>query len=186
MKDLETKIKIAILEQTKIVDLLTENKSIEIDNFPIVIKQTRKQNYRALCHKNKIEIFVPLKMSAQQQKEIPIILMHEYFHLCIDQNASLTLIMSDFIDKNKLFFRKFYSSRLSPWIVLHELIVSSFVPEGYLGQKMGYDINYKEKTKLGKARLIVGQKMYSLAKKYIDKKIPIDHKYIKAIVNVLN
>jgi hypothetical protein len=51
---------------------------------------------------------------------------------------------------------------------------------------MGYDINYKEKTKLGKARLIVGQKMYSLAKKYIDKKIPIDHKYIKAIVNVLN
>ncbi len=69
---------------------------------------------------------------------------------------------------------------------MHELVVSSFVPEGYLGQEMGYDIDYKEKTKLGKARLIVGQKMYSLAKKYIDKKAPIDRKYIQTIINVLS
>ncbi len=112
MKEQEAKIKKTILKQCKVIDLLTQNNTIKINSFPVVIKRTKEPNYSALCHKNKIELFIPLKMTDQQTKELPIILLHEYFHLCIDQSPSLTLIMKSLIDKNKDFFVKLSSSRL--------------------------------------------------------------------------
>ena len=113
MKNLKEFLNKPLLKHSKAIDFLTKNNSVKTKDIPVAVSKTKEVNYSALTCKNKIKLFIPLKPTEQQLKEIPIILLHEYLHLCIDQNKNLTSIMKALIEENKSFFKKFSYAKFS-------------------------------------------------------------------------
>jgi hypothetical protein len=73
-------------------------------------------------------------------------------------------------------------------IFLEELLISSFIPEGYLSEKY-FDNKiapYTSKPKgLLKWRKFVAFKLYQIAKRYINNTQQIDEKYLNSLIGII-
>jgi hypothetical protein len=76
---------------------------------------------------------------------------------------------------------------IQPWHSLEELLVSSFVPEGYLKEKyfnlVVKPINPKNLSNFVSARQYAGYKMKELAKSYMETEKLIDVGYLEILLN---
>ena len=115
------------------------------------------------------------------------ILAHEFFHLILKENKIFTAQISKIAGENAKLFTKL-SEDIPNRIFLEELIISSFIPEGYLSKKY---LNAKFPAFTSKPedllswRKLVAFKSCEIAKNYINNTKQIDKKYLEHIVNIL-
>ncbi|MDP2947015.1 MAG: hypothetical protein Q8N88_02785 [Nanoarchaeota archaeon] len=119
-------------------------------------------------------------------KFLILVLAHELFHLILRKNKNLIRKIIKYIKPNQLIFQKIKEERLLPRIILEELIVSSFIPEGCLSKKY-FNMPIKKISKFLYDDLIdwrryVAYKMQKSAQTYLKNERIIDDKYIKEIV----
>jgi len=115
------------------------------------------------------------------------ILTHEFFHLILRENKNLFSKISEIAEQNKNLFTKL-SSGVPNRIFLEELLISSFIPEGYLNEKY---FHTKVTTHVVKPknllawRKFVAYKLCQITKKYINNNQQIDDKYLKDLTEVI-
>jgi hypothetical protein len=120
-----------------------------------------------------------------------LIIPHEIFHLIIWKNKTLTLKMDRLAEDNSEKLKKINFENWEIHMILEELLISSFIPEGYLAEKfLGTDVQKKAQKEIMKnhrecflcERYKSAYKLYPFAKKYVENKKKIDSRYLKAII----
>ncbi|MDO8443415.1 MAG: hypothetical protein Q7S78_00190 [Candidatus Azambacteria bacterium] len=136
--------------------------------------------------KSFINIEIPLGLEVPNGFFPISILAHEFFHLMLRKNKSLFLEIEKITQENeKLFVR--LSKGMPSRMFLEELLVSSFIPEGYLSEKY---LNTKSPVAISNPkdllswRKLVAFKSREMAKNYIDNIQQIDKKYLEHIVDI--
>lgn len=116
------------------------------------------------------------------------VLVHEFFHLILKENKKLVFQISKVAEENARLFAKISKNHVPNRMFLEELLISSFIPEGYLSEKyLGIKINaYTLKPKdLLDWRKVVAFKLQDTAKKHIESNRKIDKRYLKHIINII-
>ncbi len=116
------------------------------------------------------------------------IITHEFFHLILKKNKTLSFQVSEVAKKNAKLFTKVSKNYVSGRMFLEELLISSFVPDGHLSEKyLSIKVNiYTQKPKdLLDWRRLIAFKLQDEAKRYIKSKRRIDKKYIKYILGII-
>ncbi len=115
------------------------------------------------------------------------VLAHEFFHLMLRENKNLFLKITNFAKENDKLFTKL-AEGMPNRIFLEELLISSFIPEGYLSEKyFNTKVIFhtsKPKDLLGWRRF-VASKLYQAAKKYTNDARQIDENYLKGLIKVI-
>jgi len=115
------------------------------------------------------------------------ILEHEFFHLILRKNKKLLFQINNIVKENDKLLRKI-SNGMSNRMVFEELLVSSFIPEGYLNEKYFNQkvtpFTYKPKDLL-EWRKFVAYKFYKTSKRYVDDNIVIDENYLKDLIELV-
>lgn len=115
------------------------------------------------------------------------ILAHEFFHLILRENKALFSKISNIVEKNKKLFTKL-SGEMSNRMFLEELLISSFIPEGYLGAKYFRSRTVTNVTKpntLLMWRRFIAHKLNQTTKYYVNNARQIDEKYLKNIIKAI-
>lgn len=116
------------------------------------------------------------------------ILAHEFFHLMLRKNKNLFLKITEIAKENEKLFTKL-GKGMPNRIFFEELLISSFIPEGYLSEKyLGIKVNthlLKPKDLLDWRR-IIAYKLQFTVKKYIDNTKQINEKYLKNLIEIIN
>jgi len=115
---------------------------------------------------------------------------HEFFHILISKNKKIKKEISMMVTKEKERINNVNKNfGLSNQMFLEELVLSSFIPEGYLLEKyskININKNYKDninsKDKLRVLRLYIADKMRDVAKEYVEDNKVIDKNYIEKII----
>jgi len=134
-----------------------------------------------------IVVEIPLDLKAPNNFFPLAVLGHEFFHLMLRKNKSLFLKITNIAKKNDKLFTKL-SKGISSRIFLEELLISSFIPEGYLSEKY---FNTKVVIRISKPkdllswRKFIAFKLYQTAKKYTDNIRQIDENYLKDLISVI-
>ncbi len=115
------------------------------------------------------------------------VLAHEFFHLMLRKNKNLFLKITKIVKENEKLLTTL-AEGMPNKIFLEELLISSFIPEGYLGEKyFNMKVVFytsKPKDLLGWRRFIAF-KLYQKTKKYIDNNRQIDENYLKDLIGVV-
>lgn len=115
------------------------------------------------------------------------VLAHEFFHLSIRKNKTLTLIIIALAQKNNSLIAKM-ADGMPNKMFLEELLVSSFIPEGYLGKRYFNakisPIKQRPKTLL-QWRKFVASHLCQMAQTYINSRRAIDEQYLKTILKII-
>jgi len=136
-------------------------------------------------------ITIEFNKSLKVEKEFLImVLAHEIFHLMLRKNKKLMQKISEHSKSNKSILIKIKEQGLSFKMILEELIVSSFIPEGYLSKKYFNKSIKKVSNKFSQNDLIdwrryMAYKMRGYAQLYSNKKNTIDNAYIDKIINLI-
>ena len=115
------------------------------------------------------------------------VLVHEFFHLILIKNKKLFSVITKITKENEKLFTKL-SKRMPNRLFLEELLISSFVPEGYLSEKYLYtkvSSCIRKPTDLLTWREFVAYKLYQTAKKYTNENREIDEEYIKNLIELI-
>ena len=131
-----------------------------------------------------------LKTSAKNLFPLAIF-CHEIFHLEIRRNHGLYQLIKKTAGENSNLIKEVGYKNGNPSMILEELIVSSFIPEGYLGQKY-YSLSLKKISgdikpskdllQFSKTRKQCAYIMRDIARKYTINKRPIDKNYIDELI----
>ncbi len=123
------------------------------------------------------------------------ILAHEFFHLILKKNHQLWEKIKKVTEKNSEIINLVNYGTKNTYLVLEELIISSFIPEGYLAEKyLGIEVVKITNERLAKTenildfsqtRKICAYHMYGWSKKYTEGKIPLDNAYLESLIEVL-
>ncbi|MBU1255889.1 MAG: hypothetical protein ABII95_02080 [Patescibacteria group bacterium] len=116
------------------------------------------------------------------------VLAHEFFHLILKQNKNLVLRINQIVEENRGLFEKLSKGDILDKMFFEELLVSSFIPEGYLSKKY-FDLKiatdiFSSKDLLDWRRS-VAFKMQQTAKKYISNARQIDKEYLEQLITVI-
>lgn len=115
------------------------------------------------------------------------VLAHEFFHLALRKNKNLFLKITETAQENEKLFTK-PGEGMPNRIFLEELLISSFIPEGYLSEKY-FDNKIAPRVSkpkgLLKWRKFVAFKLYQTAKKYINNTQQIDEKYLNSLIAII-
>jgi len=115
------------------------------------------------------------------------VLAHEFFHLMLRKNKNLFSKICNTVKGNKKLFTKL-SEGMPNRIFFEEMLISSFIPEGYLGEKY---LNTKVVAYNSKPRYLLAWRksiafsLYQTAKEYISNDKQIDKNYIQHIIEVI-
>lgn len=115
------------------------------------------------------------------------VLAHEFFHLILRKSKEISLQINSITQENELLLIRL-SKGMPPRLFFEELLVSSFIPEGYIGEKNFHRRNYISKSKpkdLLSWRRFVAYSLRSKSKEYVESKRIIDREYLESIMNVL-
>jgi len=133
-----------------------------------------------------VEIPANLKTPMNNYFAISVI-VHEFFHLLLRNNKKLFTLICNTALKNKTALAKL-SDGMPERIFLEELLISSFIPEGYLSNKYF-------KTKIPRAdksedgllawRKFIAAKLRPLSKNYVDNLMEVDKKYINNLMAIV-
>ncbi|OGM94975.1 hypothetical protein A2524_02885 [Candidatus Wolfebacteria bacterium RIFOXYD12_FULL_48_21] len=115
------------------------------------------------------------------------VLIHEFFHLLIRRNKILFSTIATLAQKDSSLITKI-AGGIPNRIFLEELLVSSFIPEGYLS-KQYFDtkipsIKPRPKTLL-QWRKFIASNMYQMARTYINSHLAIDKRYLNTIIKII-
>jgi len=140
---------------------------------------------------NKSFIVVEVASSSETPNRLSAIsiLAHEFFHLILRGNKNLLSQINKIAEENKKILTKL-SIGISPRMFLEELLISSFIPEGYLGKKhFSNKINIcrtiKNSNNLLEWRRFIAYKLKQTAKKYVNEAKQIDEQYLIALMKVI-
>ena len=119
-----------------------------------------------------------------------MVLGHELFHLILRENKKLMQKISKYTKFNEPILTRIKEKNLSSRLILEELIISSFIPEGYLSKKyFNKPIKRTSTEFLGNDlidwRRYIAYKMQRCAQLYFGKKQIIDDTYINKIINLI-
>lgn len=134
-----------------------------------------------------IVVEIPLNLKAPNDFFPLSVLAHEFFHLILRKNKNLFSKIGETTENNKKLFTKL-SGGMPQKLFLEELLISSFVPEGYLSKKY---FNTKITTcaakpkSLLKWRKFIAFKLEKVAKAYVDNSWRIDEKYLKNLIRAI-
>ncbi|HOK00434.1 MAG TPA: hypothetical protein PLE40_00630 [Candidatus Pacearchaeota archaeon] len=134
-----------------------------------------------------IVVEIPLDLKVPNNFFPLAVLTHEFFHLTLRKNKNLFLKITNIAEKNDKLLIKI-TGNIPNKIFLEELLISSFVPEGYLSEKYfntkvaSYNLTPKD---LLEWRKFIAYKFYQKAKKYIDNNWQIDENYLKDLIEVI-
>ncbi len=134
-----------------------------------------------------IVVEIPLNLKVPNNFFPLAVLAHEFFHLMLRKNKNLFLKITNIAKENDKLFTKL-AKGMSNRIFLEELLISSFIPEGYLSEKYFNTkiVPHTSKPKdLLRWRKFVAFKLYQVAKKYINDTQQIDEKYLKDLMVVI-
>lgn len=134
-----------------------------------------------------IVVEIPLGLKAPTIFFPLAVLAHEFFHLMLRENKNLFLEITKIAKENDKLLTKL-TEGMPNRIFLEELLISSFIPEGYLGEKYFNTkvISYTSKPKdLWGWRKFVAFKLYQVAKEYIDDIRQIDENYLKDLIGII-
>ena len=115
------------------------------------------------------------------------ILAHEFFHLILRKNRRLFQMINAIAKQNEKLISK-ASKETPPRIFLEELLVSSFIPEGYLREKyLNLKVLHPQKKPkdLLSWRQFVAIKLYDIAKNYVENQRLLNYNYLKKLVETL-
>jgi len=136
---------------------------------------------------NFIVVEIPLGLKVPNNFFPLAVLAHEFFHLILRKNKKLFLKITNIAkEKDKLFTK--LAEGMPNRIFLEELLVSSFVPEGYLSEKYFNTkvVSHTSKPKdLLRWRKFIAFKLYQMAKKHIKDTRQIDENYLKDLIGVI-
>jgi len=134
-----------------------------------------------------IVVEIPFGLKAPDNLFPLAVLVHEFFHLMLRENKNLFLKITNITRENDKLFTKL-AEGMPNRIFLEELLISSFIPEGYLSEKCFNTkiISHTSKLKdlLG-WRKFVAFKLYQSAKKYINNARQIDGNYLKDLIGII-
>ncbi|MFH1145807.1 MAG: hypothetical protein V1707_02490, partial [bacterium] len=136
---------------------------------------------------NFIVVEIPYRLKLPSNLFPVHVLAHEFFHLMLRKNKNLFFKINKIAKDNEALFTKL-SIGMPNRIFFEELVISSFIPEGYLSKKHA-DFKFaaapvKPKDLLS-WRKFVAEKLHPTAKKYINNALPIDAKYLKNLVRII-
>ncbi len=115
------------------------------------------------------------------------ILAHEYFHLILRKNKKFILEKNRIVRKNNKLLTKL-AKRMPANMFFEELLVSSFIPEGYLGKKhlkIKIGTLTQKPRKLLEWRRWVAYKTKNRVKKYADNNKKIDREYLSDLIKII-
>lgn len=139
------------------------------------------EEYQAWSFKN----IIILECSGYNKKinDIYNIFLHECFHILLKKNKNLFNKFSSIIKSNQNIAGK--NKEFKIWgaeIIFEEALISSFLPEGYLGQKIGLDGQKdNKKDSLERLRNFCQSAMFNMARDYAEKSRKLDEKYFLEI-----
>ncbi len=122
------------------------------------------------------------------------IFLHECFHILFKKNKKLFSVFKSIINKNRRLLRGTKFAKWTPEIVFEEILISSFLPEGYLSEKnLGINSRASARKELlkenadnfSKLRNFCALYLYNLAKEYCDKNKPLDKFYLEKAIECL-
>ncbi len=117
------------------------------------------------------------------------ILAHEFFHLILRADKRLMLQIDKISKKNTGLLSRLSKGLIPNRMFLEELLVSSFIPEGYLSEKyLHIKTTSNNPSKPGNLlawRRLVASQMRDTVKKYMDDDKKIDERYLKLLVEVI-
>jgi len=138
--------------------------------------------------KSFVVIEIPLA-AIPSQTLFPVgIVAHEILHLLLRKNIRLFTELKNLAKDNAKLWLKTSDLPISPENFLEELLVSSFVPEGYLGEKY---LQHKIKrlvmlpNDLLDWRRLIAYHMRTIARNYAEKNKAIDLKYMEYLLEVI-
>lgn len=133
-----------------------------------------------------VEIPIHLKVS---NNLFPLgVLAHEFFHLMLKNNKNIVLQINQIVEKNQILLTRSSKECISNKMFFEELLISSFIPEGYLGKKyfsVKSIVNFSNPENLLIWRKLVAFKMHQIAKKYINNNRQVDEEYLKQLLKVI-
>ncbi len=140
---------------------------------------------------NKYDLVLEYLQCTKKSEEdfLLLILLHEIFHMNVRENKNLINIIRGTADKNKKILAGFYED-LRPQQILEELLISTFVPEGYLAQLLLHkpiDVEKQLQRKHGKISLVSARRfcafrLKKMAQEYSDRKLPLDKRFLRLLV----
>lgn len=135
-----------------------------------------------------IVVEVPVRLKPSRNLFPLGILAHEFFHLTLRKNKKLMSQINGIAEKNEKLFAKLSDGHISNRMFLEELLMSSFIPEGYLSEKY---LNIKITARASKARnllawrKLIAPRMYNVAREYVNDKRQVDKKYLGSVVEII-
>lgn len=184
------------LFQQSILELkkLSGIKNFTISKIPIYLISDPTSNDEAINawfswapKESFIVVEIPLGLKVPNNFFPLAVLAHEFFHLMLRENKNLFLEITKIAEENYKLLTKL--AECMPYrIFLEELLISSFIPEGYLGKKYFNTkvISCTSKPKdLLRWRKFVAFKLYQTVEKYINDNRQIDEDYLKDLMKII-
>ncbi len=116
------------------------------------------------------------------------VLTHECFHLALKRNRTLARTLEMVAAQNSALFKASLKEDMPPRMFLEELLLSSFVPEGFLSEQY-FNIAIKRFSRKPKDlldwRRCVAFKIKEVAEQYIHNSQQIDKRYLNCIVDII-
>jgi hypothetical protein len=142
----------------------------------------------------KTDIVLEYSGSINSEKNIflNLVILHELSHLAVNKNRGLKNLIKKIAENNKNKIEKVFEF-LPAEKTLEELIISSFVPEGYISKyffkknikKITNYKNTKNQTNFTLLRQFCAYKMKIPAKEYLENNKKINKEYIQKVVNLI-
>jgi len=129
-----------------------------------------------------IVVEIPLGLKTSTSLSPLGILAHEFFHLILRRKTGFMLQINKVAEKNAKLFAELSAGRVPNRIFLEELLISSFIPEGYLSEKhLGIKFApYTSKPKnLLTWRKLLASQLHKITRRYINGTRQIDREYLK-------
>lgn len=177
----------------KLCNLTKQQMPKEIE-LKLILSSNNKEESQGWSYKN----IVILECSGWPIKKIKYltngIFLHECFHLLIKRNKKICSLIKSFNKKNSHLFNKLNLREWEKEILLEELIISNFVPEGCLSKKiLKKDQEKKDRRIISKKhwenfsflRNFCALNLWEISKKYIEKNNSIDEFYLKKTIECI-
>ncbi|MDD4762019.1 MAG: hypothetical protein PHZ25_03295 [Candidatus Pacebacteria bacterium] len=201
------KIKDYFMENKKIFQNMIDSakilcgiKEFKIENVPIHIflSSSGKDDFLGWFSWSPVKSDIVLECSRWPIKKVGkfslCLLGHEFFHLILRKNRKLMNLIKEISEnyKEKLKKINYGSPRLD--FLFEELLISSFIPEGYLAEKYAGIKIKKQKNKKISAKNILdfseARKKYSFLIKedsslYVNEQKKIDKKYLEKLAEII-
>lgn len=161
--------------------------------IPVFLLLSADKGYGGTMLKGKKELITLECSSYPPNRAVDLLpmLLHETMHLICEQSMYQSILVK-FLQKKEKIIRsfKFYDLIPDSYSLLNEVIISSFIPEGYLSKKyFGVDVKTRARQRLfysnasatqifSSLRYFCAAKLFSLAQKYVENKKQIDSCYL--------